>query len=230
MFTASLVSSIVPGRPVKNRVVILTIKDIRALDGSELSEPIELQYITTLDPHYTNVMRVRMIAGEFIQDVPDDALELLISQFSIQAETLNYRPEISAANPIYPSLRDRWVAASVVYSLVSGTAANAAMSKRLGDLSVTRSRGAEELLENLRKELEELEDMLQDGGDLGRDVVASLRGDLSPDAPIIGRQWATEDTHHMEVTVPGANTAGRLIDRRTGQRSNRLWSYFKERR
>ena len=225
--SAHLTANLAPGRPVPNRLVVLTISGIRALDGSELQEDVEVQFVTILDPQYSNIMKVRMIAGEFLQDVPDDALDILINWFSRQADVLNYRPIIATLDPArYDSYKDQWVAGSVVLTLLSGTAANAAMSKRLGDLSVTRSRGAEELLDNLKDKLDDLEDYLQAGGNYAMEAEIAIRGDLTPDHPVIGRLWAEPDRFDMPAFMHGSTHRKVFTDRATGLPQRRPKWYF----
>ena len=216
-----LLAVLLPGRPVENRIIHICIEGLLATDGSSLNGKFESHYLTTFNPFYSNVMRVRLIAGEFLADVLDGTINQLVWYYSYQANLMNYCPERSVLNPTtYANFRARWVTACVVVSLLSGTSINGDLQKRLGDLSIARGRAAQELLDLLRDELGYLTSILEDGGNYGREMMTVSKASGHPDAPIISRMWAPSDIYHTEK-VPGANRRRSFVRRSDGQGQSR---------
>lgn len=215
-------------RPVANRVIHITITGLRALDGSELNGPIETHFTTTFDPFYSNVMRVRIIAGEFLVDVPDDTINQLVHYHSRLADFLNYVPEAALLNPErYAHWRSRWVTASVIVALLSGTSVNGLLQKRLGDLSVKRDRAAEELFRAQTEELRKLTAILQDGGHYGRGPDYAVKATLHPDTPTLARQFARTD--EFSSGIPVANSRAAFQRRSDGKYLRRQKRTYSER-
>ena len=197
---------IFPNTTAKNQLVFLTIKGLKATDGTALSEALSIFYTTKGDPFYSTIMRVRIFAGEFLDGVPDYTIALLIQYFSAEADLLNYVPVFAAEDtPRYNSYRSRWVSLSAIVALIAGTGLNSSMQKRLGDFSVKRDRAAEELLREARRQLGELTTHLEDGGNLGRGMETAVKGELSLDRPLFGRQWSSADRYETEG-APAANS------------------------
>lgn len=205
MTNTSLDAFIGPGRPKENRIIFVTVSGLRATDGSELGGPVETRFTTALSPFYSNAMRVRLIAGEFLSEISDDTLNQLVQYFSHQADLMNYMPENAAMNPVtYRNYRSRWVTAAIIVSLLSGSSVNGMMQKRLGDLMVKRDRAANQLLTEQKEELRNLGAILEDGGNYGRDITTAVKGSTNPDAFIPGRLWARPDVYEGQ-NVPMAN-------------------------
>lgn len=213
---------ILPGQPVCNRIIHIEIDGLLAADGSELNGMIESHYTTCFNPFYSNAMRVRLIAGEFLNDVPDDTINQLVWYFSRQADLMNYRPDRSALNPdSYNNYRSRWVSAATTVALISGTSINGDLQKRLGDLSIARSAAAQELLNYLRDELMHLTHLLEDGGNYGRNMKTVSKASGHPDAPILGRLFMREDMHDNPHRRPGANKRAPFSRRSDGKQLSR---------
>lgn len=213
-------------RPVANRVIHIIIDGIRALDGSELNGEFSSYFTTTFDPFYSNVMRVRLIAGEFLTEVPDDTINQLVQWYSRMADLMNYVPEAAELNPTtYASFRSRWVTASVIVGLLSGTSVNGLMQKRLGDLSVKRDRAAEELFQSQSAELRALTAILQDGGHYGRGPDYAVKGTLHPDTPTLSRQFTRSDEYNAGVPIANSRaTFRRSSDGKFLRRQKRTFS------
>lgn len=216
------------GRPVCNRIIHIVIEGIEALDGSVMNGPIEAFYTTCFDPFYSNAMRVRFKAGEFLVSVPDDTINQFVWYFSRQADLMNYCPERSAINPVtYAAYRSRWVTAATIVSLLSGSSINGDLQKRLGDLSIARSRAAEELLNLTRDELAWLTSILEDGGNYGREMKTVSKAAGHPDAPVLSRQFARSDVYDRPK-IPGANTRSqfqRTPDGKLQSRWKQTWGH-----
>jgi hypothetical protein len=217
-----------PARPVENRLINILVSNVIALDGSVFNGQVDFFYTTSFNPFYSSATRVRLIAGQFLSDVPDDAINQLIWFYSKEADHKNLSPCAAEEYPArYKSYRMRWVTAAVVVTLISGTSINARMQKRLGDLSVLRDGAAKELLGNMHRELEKLGEILEDGGKWGRRMEVAVKADLHPDRPVIGRLWANEDGYDISP-IPGANSRG-TFRRGDGQVQRAPKKTFKDR-
>lgn len=219
-----LEATIAPGRPVQNRNIFVTVSGILALDGSSLNGSIETRFTTAFSPFYSNAMRVRLIAGEFLTEIADDTINQLVHYFSHQADLMNFVPEMSSLNPnTYRNYRSRWVTASTIVSLLAGSSINAMMQKRLGDLMVKRDKAAHELARAQGEEMRELTSILQDGGYYGRSPGTTTKGIDHPDTVVPARQWARPDLYDGQK-VPIANTRiffGRSSDGAIQRRSKK---------
>ena len=213
---------LLPGYPVCNRIIHVEIEGLLAVDGSEMGGVIESYYTTCFDPFYSNAMRIRLIAGEFLTDVPDDTINQIVWYFSSQADLMNYRPDRSQINPdTYANYRSRWVTAATTVSILSGTSINGNLQKRLGDLSIARSGAAQELLNYLRDELMYLTQLLEDGGNYGRNMKTVSKASGHPDAPVLSRQFARSDLYD-KMKIPGANARGKFYRRADGKVQSRF--------
>jgi len=228
MNNVGIAAYLAPSRLEKNRLVFVTIKGLKAVDGSDLSEPVSLYFATQASPLYSTIMRVRMRAGEFIENVPDITLLQLIKFFSEEADLLNFNAEIAAGNANYANYRARWTTLSVVLSILSGSTANSLMLKRLGDLSVRRDKASQELLNEVRRQLEELTDILEDGGIFGRHAEAAVKGFLHADRPALGRRWTTTDRFTTEG-IPAANSREFSVRTADGSPETKVRRSFKRR-
>lgn len=80
---------------------------------------------------------------------------------------------------------------------------------------VKRDKPAMQLLARQMKELEDLTEMLQDGGYYGRSAETGSKGVNHPDRPDFGRQWANTDAYDVP-SVPIGNTKELFIRTRDG--------------
>jgi hypothetical protein len=210
MVDIKLNADLADGALQQNKLLFLTISGLKAVDGSQMEGVKSILYCTELSPWLSTVMRVRMFAGEFLDEISDLAIAQLIQHFSEECESLNYLPATASVNKDrYKRYQSKWVTLSCIIALISGSAVNSMMQKRVGDISVRRDRAAEELLSEARRQLRDLFDMLQDGGDLGRDIGVAVKGVDSADAPQFGRLWADPAVYNTEG-IPAANSRAKL--------------------
>jgi len=217
---------VLPGRPVRNRLILIHVEGLVALDGSVMNGPIDSYYTTEFNPFYSNVMRVRLIAGQFLLDIPNDTINQLIWYFSNEADLRNYQECNSQINPVtYANFRARWVTLSTIIAFLGGSGVTGLMSKRLGDLSVTRDRAADALLKLLMKELDDLTAILEDGGLYGRGLETVTKSSGHPDTPLFGRMWAEPHTHEVSP-IPSVNNRDRFVRRTDGREQSRTKTVF----
>ena len=163
-----------------------------------------------------------MLAGEFLLEVPNDTINQLVWYFSKEADLKNYCPIRAGWNPTtYNSYRVRFVTAATIVALLSGSSVNGEMQKRLGDLSIRRNRAAEEMLNWMRDELMWLCDVLEDGGNYGREMETVSKGSHHPDAPLLGRMWTRGDLYEAHQ-VPGANVRRQFARKSDGAVQRRV--------
>jgi len=205
MITVSLQAIIAPGRPVENRLIFITIRGLRATDGSTLGGTYESHYTTTLNPFYSNATRVRLMAGEFLVEIPDETINQLVQYYSRQADLLNFCPDAASINPeMYASYRSRWVTAATLVGLLAGSSVTAKLQKRLGDLSIKREGAAAQLLRDAQEQLKTLTAILEDGGRWGRTIRSAVKGLNNPDTPVPARLWASTPEYEG-ANIPAAN-------------------------
>jgi hypothetical protein len=226
MSEIGIAAYLAPSRLEKNRLIFITVKGLKAVDGSVLSGPISLYFATSASPLYSTIMRVRMRAGEFLENVPDITLLQLIKFFSEEADLLNFSTEIAAGNANYANYRARWTTLSVVLALLSGSTANSLMLKRLGDLSIRRDGAAQELLDEVRRQLRELTEVLEDGGIFCREAEAAVKGINHPDRPALGRRWTSAD-RFPTAGIPAANTRELFVRTSDGSSETKVRRTYK---
>tara|TARA_A100001011_G_scaffold162925_1_gene171386 strand:- start:1091 stop:1789 length:699 start_codon:yes stop_codon:yes gene_type:complete len=210
MATLNLDGEIVDGALKENRLLFLEVKGLTGVDGSRLEGVSSAVFVTKLSPWHSTIMRIRMVAGEFLEEASDLVIAQFIQYFSEEVELLNYSPSLAEQNPkLYRSYQSRWVTLSTVIALISGTSANSLMQKRLGDISVRRDRAADELLYEARRQLKALEDNIKDGGDLGREIGVAVKGIDNLNAPPFGRLWADPASYDTEG-IPAANSRAKM--------------------
>jgi len=72
-----------------NNAVIITLTDsIEATDGSVLTDGFQYYFTTTYTPMYSTVKKIRLRAGAFLNNVPDDTISLSIFEASREVDAL----------------------------------------------------------------------------------------------------------------------------------------------
>ncbi len=210
MTTLDLDGEIVDGALKENRLLFLEVRGLTATDGSQLEGVSSAVFVTKLSPWHSTVMRVRMVAGEFFEEISDLVVAQFIQYFSGEVELMNYSPSLAEQNPkLYKSYQSRWVTLNTVIALISGTSANSLMQKRLGDISIRRDRAADELLYEARRQLRALEENIKDGGDLGKEIGVAVKGLDNLNTPPFGRLWADPASYDTEG-IPAANSRAKM--------------------
>lgn len=213
--SAFMQAELVDGRPVENRIIHIEVYGITSTDGAEMSEAFESYYVTALDPYYSNYSRIMMLAGEFLNGVPEHTIDMMIHYFSILADDLNYSPECAALDPHHYMLLVReWVTLSTAWSFLARSGLGGKMVKKLADLSVSRSDALDELMNRIRPRLNELEDLLKNGGDWGcHGIETPRKGEYNINDKVAGRMWArSQETDLPYPNIPSVNSRGTIRD------------------
>lgn len=190
-----------------NNVVTVTIdSDIQSISGKNLSSDYEFYFSTTYSPLYSSVRKVRLEIGAFIEDIPDDTVNLAIYEASLEADLMIWNTGTS--NSSYLNFAKRQFvtckAAEILLNNVMG-GSSTLKSKKLGDFSVgydTSGSSGNELLKKIEACLSKWLPVLQAAGYPTQEPRMFIKGELDPDRPAIGRLW---DTEFGSDEVPGAN-------------------------
>ena len=223
-FTSSLVGThtlridLDPGQLYENNIIIITLDSTIADDqGNTLGEEYITYFSTTYSPIYTGLRRIRLDLGSLISSVGDETIMLAILEASLMAEAISF--VATTDNATYRNAaRREYVTCLAELIIVNGIAADATASdkltKRLGDLSVSRG-GVGSALANTKNKLEDCVEywkiVVQTGGEIGPDTSvkpgSTVKGADADDAIAVGRQW--EATSGLGYLNPSINTSVR---------------------
>jgi len=192
-----------------NRVNISILPGIKADDGSELTEAFQSYYTTTYNPLYCSTRTLRIHYGPFLKRIPDDTLNLLMFETSIEADAFTFRQPAPAQQALFKHARRQFVCCMAACTLLSNQLDVASGSKSLGDLSIELGAvtvGPNNINAALQKAIDCMTKwrlMLQNGaGGFNLKSSGVVKGDSDPDRPFIGRLWQTGGVHGL----PAANT------------------------
>jgi len=164
------------------------------LSSFPLAEDFESFFTTEMNPLYTTpeVIRVNPV-GPLIQDIPDDTINRLIYEHSVEASSM-YPGEIGEDVPYYVHM---FVTCSVkldlLYSYLASAATRAGGSKRLGDMSIEYgdsdpTKPVRELMDDLRKCKQNNKLKVQSGGD-PTNMRVTVKSQTDPRRPITDDSW-----------------------------------------
>ena len=232
-FTASLVGNstlridLDPGQLYQNNIVIITLdSSIADTYGNELGTDYVTYFSTTYTPAFTSIRRIRLDLGSLISSVGDETIMMAILEASLMANAISF--VTSTENVTYRDAAKReYVTCLAELMIVKGLNADASsgkMTKRLGDLSVSRDYGNG--LGDLKNELEDCiaywKIVVETGGEIGPNTSlkpgTTVKGADAADAIAVGRQW--EATNGYGSMNPSINTSVRST---TTRRAVKTW-------
>lgn len=192
-----------------NNLVELTIPSgIKALDGTSIAAPIQVEFMTTVAPHYSDQRKIRLEIGGYIQNIGDDTLEQAILESSIEADQLTFnKSHINSA--LYMHARREYVTCRSGLMLLTNLGNAALRGKTLADLRVEYDTQA---IRDTMKRMQDCIDRWQRQVMTGGLAVASeqpefvVKGAFDPDRPAIGRLWNSTDTAAGSGRIPASNT------------------------
>jgi len=216
--TASGLITKVPSQLKQNNVVEIALSSgIQALDETYL-EPYEFSFMTTINPGYTNIRKVRLKVGAYIKDLFDDVIQTQILEGSIEADLLTWNK--GPNTPLYEHARREYVTCLTSYTLLNNVAANLIKAKTLSDLHTEYDpRGLDRTMDDLMDCLNKWEPQLIARG-LARDVANPrmvIKGQLDPDRIQSSRMWESGTSNR----IPAANTRVRSSGSRRYLRTHR---------
>jgi len=202
---------------INNTIEIAIASGIRGVDGSVLYEPFILTFMTTSDPAYTDVRKVRLEVGAFVQDLDNDTLQESILEASLQAQAIKFSKFEYNSN-LYRHARREYTTCLTARILLDNLSVNLGLrSKSLGDLSVSYDPTMMmRMMDKLDNCLAKWEGQVITAG--GSRAAAQpnmvVRGELDPDRPSIGRLWQTDPLGSITRRIPAANTKSTVLGQR----------------
>jgi hypothetical protein len=207
--SGSQISIVVPsGSLPNNKVVYVTLDStIQGVNGVALGEDYQWTFTTVYSPMYSTLRRIRLSIGNFIQDVPDDTINLAIYMASVMAGEMTWNVD-GADNDYYEFVRQQWAHCKAEELLLMNTigGAGSLKSKKLGDLQVeyNTSQAITPALDRALECQAKWEGALMSGGRQEQTAQGVVKGALDPDRPPIGRGWMhTRSSAHRQT--PAAN-------------------------
>jgi len=189
-----------PGQLFVNNIVVITLDaEMASNDSVELGSEYVSYFSTLYEPLYASVRRIQLDLGPLISDVPIETIMFAILEGSIAADVLTFVTEypnyryFEFARMNYATCYAEWI---LLRGLSGDATLSDRMSKTLGDLTVSRGGGAE----NLSDKIKELEDCiaywqvpLQTGGEVtpGASLLpeVAVKGSTAADNISVNRQW-----------------------------------------
>lgn len=181
--------------PLSNNMIVQVTIDssITDVDGNELGENYEFWFTTSFDPMYSDPVLVKMYAGNWIRDISDETLFLMLYESSKLADDIT-PTNITINTAFYNNARSRFVTADSVLRLLSAPVMQGGMTKQLGDLLVKRD-GATfiDMVNRINKDRDEWYRVVNSGGNIGPGEsfapISTVKGDCDPDRRNAGRLW-----------------------------------------
>lgn len=202
-----------------NLIVQITLDStISDLSGNELGDDYEFWFTTTFDPMYSDPVLVKVYAGNWVSDIADETLLIMLYESSKLADDIT-PTGITINTSFYNNARSRFVTADAVLRLLSIPVNQGGMMKQLGDLLVKRD-GANfsDMVNRINKERDEWYRVVNAGGNIGlgesMPPISIVKGDADPDRRNAGRLWIR----------PGPNDTA-MANGRVGLEGRRLQKY-----
>jgi hypothetical protein len=198
-----------------NNVVQVTVTSgIKALDGSVLEEDYEFEFMTTANPAYTNIRKVMLKAGGFINNLEDDVIQTSILEASIEADVLTWAPD-QVNLQVFRHARREYVTCLATSMLLNNLSSTSLKAKTLGDLHVEYdTRALQDAMQKVDECLERWQPQLMAGG--GAKAATNpryvVKGEYDPDRPIVSRMWESTEDGRVTRRIPAANTRERTTN------------------
>lgn len=192
-----------------NNLVSVTLgADIASTTGLTLGTDYDFYFTTTYDPLYCSVRRLRLNAGQYLTDVPDDALNLALHMASLESDQRTWN-KANLEDNFYHFVRSEWTCCRAAEIILSNTIGGPGRpkSKKLGDLEVEWDTSPQNIkipLDRIQQCLDKWEKELAAGGRQVQKPAYGVKGELDIDRPAIGRSWLhTRDW--LNTQTPAAN-------------------------
>lgn len=204
---------------------------IQATDGTNLEEEYDAEFMTTASPAYTNIRKVRLEVGAYINTLPDMVLQLAILEASLEASVLTFAPQLTNS-ALFQHARREYTTCSASKGLLTNVGNLLLRSKTLADLSVTYdTNGVRNAVASLMDCMDKWEPQLIAGGGAKAATQPShvVKGELDPDRQAVSRMWMPTDKANPGSRIPAANDRVRQQGQRrhkrtfTKPRSGKKW-------
>jgi hypothetical protein len=207
-----------------NNLVTLTLTSgILATDGTGLSEEYTAEFMTTTNPSYTNLRKIRLEVGSFVVNLEDDVIQTSILEASIEANILSFTTTATNSDLFEHARREytTCMASSILLNNLNNTSLRA---KTLGDLHVEYdTNGIRDSLTRLQNCIDKWHPQLLAGGGVTakRRPALVVKGILDPDRPDVSRSWQSTEDGSVSRRLPAANTRERASGERRSLRTYR---------
>jgi len=207
-----------------NDIVQVTVTSgLQATDGSSLDETFESEFMVTASPAYSNIRKVRLEVGAFVNQLPDDVLQLGILEASLEADVLTFATT-NTNNELYQHARREYTTCMAASMLLSNVGNLLLRTKTLADLHVEYdTNGVRDAIGRLRDCIEKWQPQLIAGGGAKAATQPKyvVKGEYDPDRPIVSRSWQSTATGDLSNRMPAANDRVRNQGER---RHKRAWT------
>jgi hypothetical protein len=182
-----------------NNIVILTLDSTVAdTEGKKLASHYTTYFTTPYTPLYSSLRRIRLDLGPLITDVPDETIMLAILEASIQTTAMSFSTTIASVEFFNFAKREYTTCLAeltLVKALLGDTGLSDKISKKLGDLNISRGGlvGLRDTLIGLENCVATWEVSVQTGGAVTPNTSVkpetSVKGTWSQDGIVVNRQW-----------------------------------------
>lgn len=200
---------IASGELLDNNLVIVDLaSSITSTAGIPLSAGYSFAFTTTYYPMYCSSRRLRLMAGNYLSGITDDALNLAIHLASLESDLLTWNKR-NLGDQYYHFVRSQWSCCRAAQYLLINTVGGSGRlkAKRLGDLAVeydTNKININVPLEYMQECLDKWAGALLAGGRQVQTPEMVVKGQFDIDRPKIGRGWLhTRDW--LNTQTPAAN-------------------------
>jgi len=212
------------GQLFQNNLVKVTVMSgLRALDGAELAEDYEFDFLTTTNPSYTNTRKVRLEIGGHVSNIEDDTIQMAILEASIEADILDFSTTHTNED-LFKHARRQYVTCVAAALLLDNNSGFMLQAKTLDNLHVEYdTSGLQKTLDRIYECINKWEPQLLAGGGAkaARAPQGVVKGSHDPDRPVVSRMWQSTEWGGVSRRVPVANDARKPAGKRRFLRTYR---------
>ena len=188
-----------------NLVSVKLFSPVAGISGLTLEDDYEFYFTTEYHPLYFTVRRMRLNLGRLLDEVPNDTINLAISEASREAQELIFTQHILPSQNAFLNFTmtqyTRYAAELILINAMSDYVEHnktITRSKQLADLKISHSGRTMQQFQKLREQAEnnkeKWERVLNSAGEIGPGTslhpVIAVKGQNDPDRPELGRLWA----------------------------------------
>lgn len=200
-----------PGQLYQNNIIVIKLdKDIADEDGVTLGEEYISYFATTYTPLYAGIRQIQLEYGaSFPSTMKDETIYLAILEASLEVDAISYVTTIANVK-LFNIARQNYATCLAARKLLSGAGLGSEkMSKRLGDLTVSRDTGGADIRNELADCIAYWEIAVQSGGGVAPDTSLppqyTVKGVYADDWMPVGRLW--EPTNRIGSYRGSANSS-----------------------
>jgi hypothetical protein len=200
---------------VNNIVEVTLTSGIMATDGTYLTDGYSFEFLTTTSPAYTNIRKIKLEAGGYLNELPDLTIQIAILEASLEVDQLDFTAQNSTASKntaLYQHARREWTTCKTSLGLIDNLTTHGLKVKTLGDLHVEYDTNAVfKTIQRIISCLEKWEPQIIAGGyaKVAQQPRGVIKGEKDPERPQTGRLWEPIDSSYSDP-FPAANTEKKI--------------------